>query len=396
MNNTREDRLWTAQYAMVLSLNVMANLAHFILLVSVPLYVKAMGGSNAAAGLSTGLYSIAALALRPVIGQLLDSRGRLGLLRLGFVPFILGVVLSNFTDSVSLQLAIRVLQGIGFSLISTTGATIISDLVPESRLAEGIGYNGVVVTLTNSIGPLIGLTVINLWGFDVLFPLLVPVSFLPLLASFFLKETAPASRGPGKPFHWKHLFSIEKGAVPASAMMVLSAVSYGAVITFLAAFGQERGIANMQFFFLLFPCAVLLLRLFSGRLMDRFGFGPVVLPSLLLGSVALVVIYFAHSVAAFSAAAVLYGMGYGSLIPAFTALAIQGSPADRRGAANATFYIALDLGIGGGSIALGYAANYAGDASSFLISAVLMAISFILFVFFRRKAPKAGVSRQSV
>lgn len=393
MSKKNKDPLWTPQYTMVLSLNIIAFLTHFILLVSVPLYIRAMGGSNAAAGLSTGLYSISALVLRPIIGQFLDNRGRLHLMRAGLLPFIAGVILSNFTDSITMQLAIRILEGVGFSIISTTGATIVSDLVPESRLAEGIGYNGVVVTLTNSIGPLIGLSIINGWGYDILFQALIPLSVLPLGASFLLKETGTPSAGRRKPFHWKHLFSVEKGAVPASSMMVFASVSYGAVITFLAAFGMDRGIENMRFFFLLFPCSVLLLRLLSGKLMDRYGYAPVVMPSLLLSSAALLIIFFAHSVAAFSVAAVLYGAGYGSLIPAFTALAVQNSPPNRRGAANATFYIALDMGIGGGSIALGYAANFAGASSSFLISSALMLASFFLFLLFNRKNGKNGYSK---
>lgn len=309
-------------------------------------------------------------------------------MRAGLIPLIAGIILSSFTDSVTLQLVFRILEGIGFSIISTTGATIVSDLVPESRIAEGIGYNGVVITLMNSIGPLVGLSLISQWGFSTLFHVMIPLSFFPMVMTFFLKESGSHSKDKRNPFHWKHLFALEKGAIPASSMMVFASVSYGAITTFLTTFGMDRGIDNMQFFFLIFPLTVLVLRLFSGRLIDRFGFAPVLMPSLFLAMVALVIIFFAHSVAIFSVAAVIYGIGYGSLIPAFTALAIQNTPPERRGGANATFYIALDLGIGGGSIALGYTANAMGNSSSFLISAVLMLFSLVLFPIFSKKIRK--------
>ncbi len=388
MNTQYREPLWTTQYVLVLIANLASHLLHFILLVSIPLYLREMGAGNAVAGLSTGLYSLAALALRPVIGNLLDHRGRLRLIRIGLIPLVLGVVLSNFTDDVTLQLIFRVIEGIGFSIISTTGATIISDLSPSSRMAEGIGYNGMVITLTNSIGPLVGLTIIGLYGFSTLFMLLVPFSIIPVVLTFFLKETGTHIT-PGKTkFDWKHLITIEKGAVPASLMMVLAAVSYGAIVTFLAVLGIERELGNLRLFFLIFPLAVILTRLVTGRLVDRYGIFPVVLPSLALTVIALLVIYQAHTITAFAIAGALYGFGYGSLIPAFTALAIKSSPPERRGAANATFYISMDLGIGGGAMILGTVAAWAGTASIFLLSAVFACLSLILLIIFSRKIQK--------
>lgn len=379
MTYRRENRLWTGQFVLVIVLNTIANLVLFVLLVAIPLFIRDIGGTIGDAGLSTGLYSLVALSCRPLIGRFLDGHGRVWIIRLGLVPIILGVILANFTDSIALQLVIRIIEGLGFSMVSTTAATMVSDLVPSQRIAEGIGYNGAAVVLMNSIGPFVGLTIISLWGFHCLFMALVPLSVLPCVISFFVKETGIQDSGKKSPFHWKDLLAIERGAVPASLLMTLASVSYGAVITFLPAFGNDRGIENMQFFFLLFPCAIILVRLFSGKMMDRYGLSPVVLPSLFFAFIAMILIYFSRGLVSFSLAAVIYGIGYSSLIPAFTVLAVQSSAPDRRGAANATFYIAMDLGVGGGSILLGYVADIAGSSSSFVISAVLMLAALILF-----------------
>ncbi len=385
MTHTGREKLWTGQFILILTANFTALMVNALLLVSIPLYLRAMGASNTAAGLSTGLYSLAAMTLRPIVGHFLDYRGRIRLMRGGLIPMIVGIILSNFTDAVPLHLALRVLEGIGFSVVSTAGATIVSDLVPESRITEGIGYNGAVATLTNAVGPLVGLVLIDGFGFAVLFTCLIPMSLLPLAVSLFLKESVNPSAASGERTGLKHLFDLEKGALPASAMMIFSAVSYGAVVTFLAAFGMERGVENMQFFFVLFPCTVVVSRFFSGRLIDGYGYLPVVVPSLIIGASSLVLIFFARTVAMFSLVAVLYGLGYGILMPAFNALAVRNSSPNRRGAANATFYIALDLGIGGGAIFLGLFSNCWGLASTFLISAFFMIFSFALFPFLERK-----------
>ena len=193
MTHTGREKLWTGQFILILTANFTALMVNALLLVSIPLYLRAMGASNTAAGLSTGLYSLAAMTLRPIVGHFLDYRGRIRLMRGGLIPMILGIILSNFTDAVSLHLALRVLEGIGFSFVSTAGATIVSDLVPESRITEGIGYNGAVATLTNAVGPLIGLVIIDGFGFAVLFICLIPMS-LPSSCRFFILEGERQSR----------------------------------------------------------------------------------------------------------------------------------------------------------------------------------------------------------
>lgn len=391
MNPGKQDRLWGGQYTLILFINLTVQLVHFVLLVTIPLYLRRMGAGNSAVGLSTGLYSISALLFRPLIGHFLDHRGRLWLMRGGLLPLLLGVIVTNFTDSVPLQLIFRVIEGIGFSIVSTTGATIVSDLVPESRIAEGLGYNGMVITIANSLGPLIGLSVIDWIGYRELFFLLIVLSLIPMLVSLLLKESGKSRKGiiPDR-LKWEHLISIERGALPASLLMIFSSVSYGGIITFLTPFGLEKGLPNMQFFFMLFPCAVFVSRFITGRLVDIFGFGKVVIPSLILGIGGLILIAFADAFIGFSVAAVLYGLGYGTLVPVFTAMAVKDSLPERRGAANATFYISLDLGIGGGAAVLGFFSNSLGLASIFILSAVFMLMSLCLFPILKRKRPNCG------
>ena len=49
-------------------------------------------------------------------------------------------------------------------------------------------------------------------------------------------------------------------------------------------------------------------------------------------------------------AAVLYGLGSSWPMPALNAVVIRLAPPERRGAANATFFTFLDLGVGLGTI----------------------------------------------
>ena len=48
----------------------------------------------------------------------------------------------------------------------------------------------------------------------------------------------------------------------------------------------------------------------------------------------------------------LLGLGYGAAQPAFQALAIQSAPIERAGVSTATYFLALDISVGAGSIIL--------------------------------------------
>ncbi len=387
MTNHPSEKLWTRQYNLIMLLNLSSFIVHFILLVAMPLYIKSIGGNNTAAGLATGIYSFSAMLMRPVIGYFLDNHGRKMITLLGFIPMIAGVIMLNFTDSVTLNLVIRLIQGIGFSIISTAFATIVTDLVPKSRMSEGIGYYAVVVTVCNAVGPLIGLTILGAFGYDFLFMIIVPLSFVSVILAFFLSKDKRELHHDDTPVKGlallKKVYSIEPKAIPASIMMVLASLSYGALITFVASYGYSLGIENMQFFFVIYPVMVILSRLFAGKAGDRFGYQVVIIPGMVLAVIALLMIAGAKSMLAFSIAAALYGVGYGTLQPTFNAIAVKDVDQKRRGAANATFYIALDLGIGGGSILLGYISNYLGYSAIYIISAVSVALSLVIYLFSR-------------
>lgn len=58
----------------------------------------------------------------------------------------------------------------------------------------------------------------------------------------------------------------------------------------------------------------------------------------------------ARSEAVVFVAAAIYGAGSGSAIPIRNAMLVRICPPDRRGAANATFFAAMDIGVGLGSL----------------------------------------------
>ena len=56
-------------------------------------------------------------------------------------------------------------------------------------------------------------------------------------------------------------------------------------------------------------------------------------------------------------------------------------PIHRRGVANSTFFSAIDLGIGGGSVLLGYIVSLYSIANMFIVCAILLLIAMAFFFF---------------
>jgi predicted MFS family arabinose efflux permease len=78
-------------------------------------------------------------------------------------------------------------------------------------------------------------------------------------------------------------------------------------------------------------------------------------------------------------AAVLLGPGMGMLFPSLGAMAANLVPAERRGAANATVGVAIDVGIGAGANVMGYVAQALGSyAAMYLVAALAMVLPALL------------------
>ncbi|MCL6574546.1 MFS transporter [Kyrpidia sp.] len=136
---------------------------------------------------------------------------------------------------------------------------------------------------------------------------------------------------------------------------------------------------------LVFSGALLIFLPLAGRLYDRRGLAAVLVPVLVILAAGFGVLAAAKDLTMFLVAASLTGVGYGAVQPSLQAMAVQDVAPDRRGAANATFYTAFDLGIGIGAMGLGLLVGRFSYPSIYLVSAILTLVALgICAVSFKR------------
>ncbi|OKP95164.1 MFS transporter [Paenibacillus sp. P46E] len=382
MKPSASDRapLWSRSYLLVMAANFAVLTAISMLMSTLPLYAKDIGGSNAVSGLVVGIYAFSSLLCRPFIGVLLDAKGRRGVLLAGGSILLVVFLSYHLAASITALLVIRVLQGAGFSAHSTSAGTIIADVVPRSRLTEGIGYYGITVTLPTAFGPTLGLYLIKEYGYGVLFNSASTITAIGLLLAMFINYENSGTRASDRAAIRKDNVFFERSALLPGLVMFCITLGLGGIITFLPQFAAERGIDGIGSYFTVYACALLASRLFSGRLADRAGLAWVVYPGVGLLTVSYVILAYAPTLSVSLLSAVMFGLGFGSVQPAMNAVVIRGVQPERKGAASAVFNAAMDSGMGIGSMVWGVMSQYLGFTSVYLACAGCAAMSIIIYL----------------
>jgi predicted MFS family arabinose efflux permease len=141
--------------------------------------------------------------------------------------------------------------------------------------------------------------------------------------------------------------------------------------------------------------SVFIVRPLSGQLFDRKGHFWVLFPGTLFSMLGLILTSYASSTLTLIIAAILYGIGFGAIQPSIQAWVISRSAPSRRGAANATFYSAFDLGIGGGGMLLGVVAQMTSYGQMYRYSSICLVLYLVFyFIYMAAQSKKASLSTE--
>jgi predicted MFS family arabinose efflux permease len=370
-------RLFTLPFTLTCLTGFLLFTSFMLLLGVLPLYLKDdLGGSDAAVGLIIGVFAFAALFPRPFIGREIDRSGSKRFLVAGAVIFVSSSLLYFVADSIPALLGVRVWHGIGMACFHTAAFTFIAELAPAHRRGEAMGIWGMMSTFATAIGPFAGLTIRENVGDSAVFLASALCGVLALSIIAFVRE--PHREAPAAGMPPGGLF--EPSVVPPAILALAVTLVYGTVSSFILLYADEQGIERKGLYFTVFAGAVLLARLFGGRVSDQRGRWAVILPSFVLTVCAMLVLSVTSSLALLLLTGALFGLAFGAGNPAMTALAIDLVRPDRRGAGMATYTSAFELGIGSGSVVMGLVAAGVGYSTMFLVCAIfpLLAIVYSL------------------
>lgn len=370
------NRLWTKDFTLLTTTNLLMAIAFYFMTPVMPLFMADRFASGTEEiGMVMFSFTIAAILMRPFAGYLLDVFNRFAVYLTAFVIFMLLFLGYAFAATVTIILLVRFLHGFTWGSMNTAAYTMAVDLVPAKRRGEGLGFFGLSMTIAMAVAPMLAMTISKTYDYNVLFYSAVAFCAVGLMIVMFVR--VPKSEKVVRKFSFAGLF--EKSALSVAFIALLTQVPYGGILSFIALYGREIGVVNAGTFFLLFSVGIGVGRILSGRLFDKIGPGKVAFSGMLLLIAGLVIVGFFVTSAGYHTAALVTGLGFGVLAPTFQAMANNNVLPQRRGAANSTYLMFFDSGIGVGMLLFGWLIDVIGYAASFYLSGAIVLLAMALF-----------------
>ena len=383
-----EQRIWSKDFILVMVITTFASTAITTQMGTLPLYVASLGGSTAVSGAIVGVLGISALIFRFPTGVLLDTYGRRALLIIGLAILLIDFSLLNVFRTLLMLFCLRLLQGIGNGIQTTSTSTLAADLIPPGRLQTGLGYFSLAQVVPSAIGPLIGLSVVEHFGYRMLFVVGVVLTAAALALSLLLTDrgvpgrnaTATCERGERTRSGDSLTLLMRPSILLPSAVMFVVFCAAAGVTAFVAQFAVEVGIADVGVYFVVASASTVIVRLFISPLLIRFRQSAVVLVSLTMVCATFFLVANAANLGVLLIAAALYGAGQANLQPVMNTLVLDGIEPGQLGRVTAFFSASADVAYGGGALLWGIVAGWCGFRSMYVICGVCALFGFVFYL----------------
>ncbi len=354
------------------------NFSSFFLL---PIYIKSMGGDEAQIGYIMGSFGITSLGTIPFVAFFVDKYGRRRFMLLGYSIMLIASLSYLFVSHLSpLIYILRLIQGVSFAFSFTAAGTFVTDYIPPARRAEGLGIFSAFTIASYAIGPSLGEFVIESFGFYSFFLYTSFFSLVAFVLSLFTRDGQFESSSDRYGFGFFRLISSRNYSLILISNLILAG-GLGAILNFVATFLRSKGL-HAYYFFLTYTLTVTLVRIFGGRVSDKWGRKVIASPGLLVVSLSLGAMYFVDSPLTAVLISFLYSFGYGFLYPTLSALVIDKAGADERGKAMGAFNASYSMGINFLAFPFGVIARDYGYEVMYLTAGCAVFAGFLLFTLF--------------
>ena len=399
----KKDKIVSKDYILVMLTSSGQAFMNYFLLTALPLYVAKLGGTMLQAGLLLTVYAMVAIIARPISGILTDRFGRVKLMILGALICCTTCMLLGVAGIIPLLMLLRLVNGAGYGLLSTCCGAAVADILPRSRLAEGMGIYGTASTLGQAIAPGIALLVIagdTISDYRKLFALTAGLCLMSAVASSCITyerkrkqqrvTTVPVPaesaekppEGAGSEPLPKTFLGFEYVVLKTAAVLMVMHFSIAGVMTYITPFARWKGFGDPGLYFTVCAIGIIFSRLVFGKVADKRGADVTIIPGMIIMVIGLMLIPFVKSLTALIAIALPLGLAQGAVMPSFSSLIFRRCSPKRRGTASGAYSAAIDSGFAIGAPLLGALADVTDYSYIFPAAAGFVILSLILYVFF--------------
>ena len=321
-------------------------------------FTESIGASAALMGLVGGLMNLVSLFCRPIAGNLADRISKYKLSFIGAVFMTAACVGYIFAPNEVVVIIARIINGFGFACCSVCMATWMSNMLPKEKIGSGMGVYGTMNALAMAVAPAIGVSAYQAFGYRVSFVIALVFSLAIIVVIQFTgdkgepeTENADAGEngsdaGDAAGRQRRKLELIDVKVIPIALIIMRFAIPYCATQSFLVTYAEVRGLhVSVSLFFPAYAAVLIVLRLSLRNLFDKLPFRIFLLSSALSELLAILLLTIMKNNAVMLLASCFLAGGYGIMSSVCQSTAILLAGREKRGLANSTYYIGLDLGM---------------------------------------------------
>jgi MFS family permease len=368
------DRLFTPRFFVMCGFTFTVFLSVFQLVPTAPYHILDLGGSTFASGLFLGFLTYSSALSAPLTGAIADRIGQRRVLVTSSIAITCFTLLYGAIPSYRLMLALVPVHGVFWSGLLSASAAYMTNLLPERRRAEGIGYWGLSTVAALAVAPTTGFWIYRrgwwwLCGVGIALNVTMAIIAWSLPDDREAKHHEPHSGGV---LEWRVLI--------VSVTLFLYSFGYGGITSFTALYADVNHVRPQAIYLTTLGIVILLIRPMAGRLGDRLGYKRVFVPCLVLISAGLAALAVGGGRTMMIVSAILFGVGFGTAYPVYVGYTMSDVSSARRGAAFGAILAAFDTGVGTGSTAMGWLIQHHGFQTAWTVAACLSALALPYFL----------------
>lgn len=369
-------KIWNKNFILLFITNLLVLAAFYASIPIIPIYCQEIGITGSKVGIVLTAMSVATILFRPIAGYLLDNFNRyivyiifLALFCLSFPSFLIFPIFGAL-------IVIRLYMGAVYSVCGSATMTLASDVLPPGKITEGISLFAFTISIGMAVGPYVGIQVQNHMSSKASFLTVFAIAVVALICVSCCKISYPKIKR--KKFALRD--SIYKPALPFMFNMMFLMIPYGAVIAYSSILAQEKGLMSViPYFYICLVLGMLLSKLSTQRWIDAGNYRILVFASLIVLIVTMASYLFLTTGTHLLLAGFFFGLGYGILQPLFQSFVTGTTPAPKRGVANATYLLSYDIGIGIGSLLMGFMQESLGLSQGFALTAIAYLVGGVIY-----------------
>jgi MFS family permease len=372
------ERLFTRPFLLVSFANFTSGMSYALFL-HFSGYLADLGANDTQIGLIYGATAVASIAMRPLLGTVMDRYGRRPVILVGNILNVVFILLYLTVSTIGPWVyAVRIGHGVAEAMLFSALFTYGTDVIPASRRTEGIALFGVSGLLPIGVAGIVGDVILSIAGFRELFLAAAGFAAATFLLSLPLPERRPTLKpGESPQGFWKIVRT--RNLLPIWWMIGSFSTVLTAYFVFIRRYVDDTGIGSVGLFFSAYVAVAILERIFLGWLPDRVGRMRVLYPSLAALVAGFFVLAGASSWVGVAVAGALCGAGHRFVFPILTAMLVDRAPDTDRGSAMSFFTALFDVGTLIGGPIMGLIIDGAGWSPMYVASGVALGLAAVVF-----------------